>query len=606
MNMANFKTNLIELLFFLPGCVQVQAQDNKIVMAHKILHDIAMDGDFATSFSLLEQDARNTDCWHEQLLGFCKNIYSNDSIPDKELAFADRTLEALASSPRTPKTVVANACVILGNIAFNARDCAYLDLNIQRLQQAAATLAPNRQLDQTIHTLQQRREIIREYTHGFKERMQGTWVSAEVGQFLEPLVFIDIMPDSIRKNPAIAYYFHLKMAYDSQGRPVGKYQYPQLGTKEIVISPEERKIAAFFGYSKLDKGNQRLAAAVAQAGNQWSGAMTRSIAVRNRKKPDSAGAAFASFSSELSGAMAQGLAKILSETVNYTSLDNFYLTEIVPGIVRLDREDIDITESSQKGTSEEHNFQSIYLYKISPADSLVFTRQSPEKFKQPYVKDLCAYPYDVDDVDTYLRDRNREVTDSIQQRPQGVDEVFDKLSGGYKYFKAACYANHYMTQRLTRMLQKRLDAVPEALLDETTRRDIQTDLDFRSKYQDIFHKDVLLRGFGELGDVSFKGVYRIRNRVGLRRFLIYFHEKPASLAKMQWGELPPSKPKSDIDTWLSQLVDPMEGTLKWEKKNKQYMYEGQIKDRKFDGYGKLWEDNVLIHEGEFKDGKPVK
>lgn len=72
-------------------------------MAHQLLMNIATDGDFNQSFSLLEKDGLSEAGWHQQLLDYCSAIYENDSIPDRELAFADRTLEQLASSEYSPK-----------------------------------------------------------------------------------------------------------------------------------------------------------------------------------------------------------------------------------------------------------------------------------------------------------------------------------------------------------------------------------------------------------------------------------------------------------------------------------------------------------------------
>lgn len=601
--MTRMRHYLIEwsLLFLSFG--PLYAQVNKVEMAHQVLHNIAVDGDFATSFSLLEQDGKNVDGWHRQLLDFCTAIYANDSIPDKELAFADRTLEALASSPHSPKPVVVNACYVLGNIAFNARDYHYLDLNINRMKQAAETLAKNRQLDLAIRTLQTRRDIIKEYDQDFKERMQGTWVSAEVGSMLEPLVFLDIMPDSIRRNSSIDNATcYLKVRYDKSGKVIDEH--PEFGTKEIVYSADHQQLAAFFGYDKLDKGNPELAVAMAKVGEQWSGAMTRSIAVRNRNN-SSVKSSVGMFTSELGGAMMQALAVKLSETVKYTFLKNFYFTEIVPGVVRLDIEQTDIAESSQKGTSKKINFKSLYLYKISPADSLVFVRYAPEKDKQPYVKGHCAYPYGITDIDAYLADRNHEVVDSIQKRPERLD-LYSTLSGASSHYKAACYANFYMNVRWIALLQKRLDNIPEALMDVETRRDIQEDLDYRSQYKGVFHEEVDLFDFEDYGSATFKGVYKIEPRYIVFVGIYCKLDKPNELAMMQRGELPSYLPMEKVYKYLRQTIDPIEGTLKWEKKKKHYVYEGQLKDRKFHGQGKLWEDGVLIHEGEFKEGKPVK
>lgn len=66
------------------------------------------------------------------------------------------------------------------------------------------------------------------------------------------------------------------------------------------------------------------------------------------------------------------LASALSESVKYTNLNNVYFTEIAPGIARIDIESVQIKESSQYGTTETHFPKSMYLYKITPEDSLAF------------------------------------------------------------------------------------------------------------------------------------------------------------------------------------------------------------------------------------------
>lgn len=581
------------------------AAQSKPEMAHYILRNLPGGEVYRNAFSMLEADAKGTPGWHEALFGTCKAIYSQDSIPDDDLSFAELTLESLASSAQTSDELVFNSSSILGNIAFNARDYHYLDRNIGRMEKAAQSLGNSDRLRQAISKLQERKELIKGYAVPFRERLQGTWVSAEVDYKREPPMFLDIMGDSIRINPYKEFTY---IEYDKEGNLKEKFRHPEYGTKEIVVLPEQRQVAAFFGYSQLDKGNPMLASAIAAASEQWSGAMTRSAAYRNRKNPYSVGASLSSFTSSAVGMLGMALAASLSETVKYTKLNNIYLTEIVPGILRMDREYVEITESSQEGRSEHHYPQSVYLYKITAADSLAFAHYSDKKYKQPYEKDMCAVPFDVENVDAYLNVLNSNMADSIAKHREELDKRFKSLKYSYNEGerRAAAYSNYFMGDKLAKVILKRLAETPEGLIDDRTQLEIFRDVRYGLNNQDVFDDMVKVDGFEGRDNAWFSGVYS-------NKCDISYWNRPKMLLQLLTMEskLPNGEPvfwRADMDNVADDLqknIYPVNGVMTWEKKGKQYRYEGEFRDRKFHGNGKLTEDGVVVHEGLFENGKPV-
>lgn len=581
------------------------AAQSKPEMAHYILRNLPGGEVYRNAFSMLEADAKGTPGWHEALFGTCKAIYSQDSIPDDDLSFAELTLESLASSAQTSDELVFNSSSILGNIAFNARDYHYLDRNIGRMEKAAQSLGNSDRLRQAISKLQERKELIKGYAVPFRERLQGTWVSAEVDYKREPPMFLDIMGDSIRINPYKEFTY---VEYDKEGNLKEKFRHPEYGTKEIVVLPEQRQVAAFFGYSQLDKGNPMLASAIAAASEQWSGAMTRSAAYRNRKNPYSVGASLSSFTSSAVGMLGMALAASLSETVKYTKLNNIYLTEIVPGILRMDREYVEITESSQEGRSEHHYPQSVYLYKITAADSLAFAHYSDKKYKQPYEKDMCAVPFDVENVDAYLNVLNSDMADSIAKHREELDKRFKSLKYSYNEGerRAAAYSNYFMGDKLAKVILKRLAETPEGLIDDRTQLEIFRDVRYGLNNQDVFDDMVKVDGFEGRDNAWFSGVYS-------NKCDISYWNRPKMLLQLLTMEskLPNGEPvfwRADMDNVADDLqknIYPVNGVMTWEKKGKQYRYEGEFRDRKFHGNGKLTEDGVVVHEGLFENGKPV-
>lgn len=581
------------------------AAQSKPEMAHYILRNLPGGEVYRNAFSMLEADAKGTPGWHEALFGTCKAIYSQDSIPDDDLSFAELTLESLASSAQTSDELVFNSSSILGNIAFNARDYNYLDRNIGRMEKAAQSLGNSDRLRQAISKLQERKELIKGYAVPFRERLQGTWVSAEVDYKREPPMFLDIMGDSIRINPYKEFTY---VEYDKEGNLKEKFRHPEYGTKEIVVLPEQRQVAAFFGYSQLDKGNPMLASAIAAASEQWSGAMTRSAAYRNRKNPYSVGASLSSFTSSAVGMLGMALAASLSETVKYTKLNNIYLTEIVPGILRMDREYVLIKESSQEGRSEHHYPQSVYLYKITAADSLAFAHYSDKKYKQPYEKDMCAVPFDVENVDAYLNVLNSNMADSIAKHREELDKRFKSLKYSYNEGerRAAAYSNYFMGDKLAKVILKRLAETPEGLIDDRTQLEIFRDVRYGLNNQDVFDDMVKVDGFEGRDNAWFSGVYS-------NKCDISYWNRPKMLLQLLTMEskLPNGEPvfwRADMDNVADDLqknIYPVNGVMTWEKKGKQYRYEGEFRDRKFHGNGKLTEDGVVVHEGEFENGKPL-
>lgn len=581
------------------------AAQSKPEMAHYILRNLPGGEVYRNAFSMLEADAKGTPGWHEALFGTCKAIYSQDSIPDDDLSFAELTLESLASSAQTSDELVFNSSSILGNIAFNARDYNYLTQNISRMEQAAGKLGNSAQLQAAISKLRDRKEMIKGYEVPFRERLQGTWVSAEVDYKREPTMFLDIMGDSIRINPYKEFTY---VEYDKEGNLKEKFRHPEYGTKEIVVLPEQRQVAAFFGYSQLDKGNPMLASAIAAASEQWSGAMTRSAAYRNRKNPYSVGASLSSFTSSAVGMLGMALAASLSESVKYTELNNIYLTEIVPGIVRMDREYVLIKESSQEGRSEYHYPQSVYLYRITAADSLAFAHYSDKKYKQPYEKDMCGVPFNVENVDAYLNVLNSNMADSIAKHREELDKRFKSLKYSYNEGerRAAAYSNYFMGDKLAKVILKRLAETPEGLIDDRTQLEIFRDVRYGLNNQDVFDDMVKVDGFEGRDNAWFSGVYS-------NKCDISYWNRPKMLLQLLTMEskLPNGEPvfwRADMDNVADDLqknIYPVNGVMTWEKKGKQYRYEGEFRDRKFHGNGKFTEDGVVVHEGEFENGKPL-
>lgn len=592
---------LLSLIVTASGGV-FSAQESKVEVAQFMLRNMPDNDTYRTAFRMLENEAMDTPGWHEGLFDACKLIYVQDSIPDKDLSFAELTLESLASSDQTPKEIVFNASGILGNIAFNARDYDYLSKNIDRMQKTAKSLGATVPVSKAVAALQERQDMIKGYAVPFMERMTGTWVSAEVNYTREPEVW-EIMPDRIRWN---RYSITEDVKYNEDGTLSEKYLNP--GTKEIVVSPKLRQIAAFFGYSQLQKGNEMLASAIADLSESLSGSLTCSSALRHRKNLYSTGNILSSAGSNLIGGLGMVLASALSESVKYTNLNNVYFTEIAPGIARIDIESVQIKESSQYGTTETHFPKSMYLYKITPEDSLAFAHYSKNKFKQPYLKDMCAYPYDVEDIDAYLESLNKKAIDSTSIHRKELEVIFKSLNSEAwrSQLSAAAYANYFMCEPLARVIQKHLDNTPEGLLDEATLREINIDLTYRIKNQDIFEDFVKINGFEGRENVKFQGVYSNKHNIS-------YWARPRMLKKLLRYEtrLPDGKPVFWRTDWENAAKDlrknlyPVNGVMTWEKDGKSYRYEGEFYDRQFHGEGKLYENDNLIHDGRFEKGKPV-
>lgn len=601
-------------LLLINCCVcSLQAQNtDRAEMAHQLLMNIATDGDFNQSFSLLEKDGLSEASWHQQLLDYCSAIYENDSIPDRELAFADRTLEQLASSEYSPKTVVANAAYILGNIAFNARDYHYLQLNLDRLRHAAESLPSSNQLHKAISTLEQRGEYIQSYAEDFVQRMTGTWMSAETNGHLIPVAIIDIMPDSIIRDANVD-------------------RYPERGTKEVVFSPETRQVAAFFGYNMEGKGNTALAVGIAKAGEHLSHSMTRSIAIRNRRR-STVGSQFAMFSSEMSGMLAQGMAKIFSGSENISDTYDYYVRELYPGIARLDIQHKVIYESSQKGVSKYDYTKSLYVYKINPEDSIAFAKYQDKK-GIPCDKTHTRFPLGSSDPDRYLESINQFIfncyggqeaykqavksKEYIARIPQHLQ---DYARSGQKWYNVITpfAANIIMNQRLSDKLSTKVNSIPKGMLEQSLLQDLETDISLRLNNKGFFPTNVTIYEYPNLGTIEFQGVYDIApvfrgeaKPIGLNS--IYYwdvsdFELPNELALMQAGEIPASMSMEKIYKKLRDTVLPVEGVMTGydKKRKKNFRYEGEFKDRKFHGKGKLWLDEELIHDGMFENGKPVQ
>ena len=576
----------------------LQAQEgSRVEMAHQLLMNIATDGDFKQSFSLLEKDGISEPGWHQQLLDYCSSIYENDTIPDRELAFADRTLEQLASSEHSPKTVVANASYILGNIAFNARDYHYLQLNIQRLKEASESLPASGQLRKAISTLEQRGEYIQNYAEDFIQRMTGTWMSAENNGFMTPVAIIDIMPACARNNRNNT-------------------------TLEIAWSPDTRQVGAFFGYSEGNKGNPALAAGLAKAGEQWSAATTRSIAVRNRKKT-TVGSQFAMFGSEVGGMLVQAFAKKLSERISTSVTNDYYVTEIYPGIARLDIIRKIVEESSQKGVTEYNYSKSLFIYKIAPEDSIAFAKFQYKKHT-PFHKDKVRVPIGTDDEEAYIDAMNTLVVNHYGGKEKYITaikkkEYLDQLPENDRYFSKSWSnstppyaANIVMNQRLRKIIGNRLQSVPSGILDESITEDLYYDIKYRIRNHGVFKDKVIIFDYPDFGEVFFSGIYAIYQKQiwAFPKCWETFtdFELPNELAKMEFGEIPVLNNMEKVYKKLRDSVLPVEGIMTgYDKKSKKdFRYEGEFKDRKFHGKGKLWLDGELVHDGMFENGKPIQ
>lgn len=214
----------------------------------------------------------------------------------------------------------------------------------------------------------------------------------------------------------------------------------------------------------------------------------------------------------------------------------------------------------------------------------------------------------VENLDAYLSERNNEVVDSIQVSLKKFIEANKYLKYYPAKLKSVAIANNYMIRRLTDIIQERLDKIPVDLMDSGVRQDIQADIDYRSRFQGLFSQEVTLEDFGNFGTVQFKGVYRIIDKSYNNSYIYPVFRMPKELGMMQLRTegLPLYYTQEYVNKWLRKYTDPINGTLRWkDKKGNEFLYEGQIEDRNLNGRGRLLKNNKLIHDGEFKDGKPV-
>ena len=246
-----------------------------------------------------------------------------------------------------------NSTIILANVCANVGDIEFFDVLLQEIEQYLAQHPNDKDVATTLDDLRKNRMMLSEQLKGFRDRLVGTWVTAEANDWWAmgtPCEVIEIKKSPEGELKAISYSHY------------GKKFKPQ-ETKNLDINGENKRINIHFGTEKIKKANTALAQSLMNTVHQNAAA---SAATKART-------GYSDWGKDMGSIIMTALASSAATSSATIALADYFLEELAPNILhgRLYSEYMYSTSNGTESSSQ--HTRELYLYRIIPEDDIMFS-----------------------------------------------------------------------------------------------------------------------------------------------------------------------------------------------------------------------------------------
>lgn len=259
----------------------------------------------------------------------------------------------IKSASYAPEEVRLNSTIVLANISANVGDIESLNALTNDIEQYIAQHPDDKKVVETLDRLKGYRTELSKQQESFRDRLVGTWVTAEVDNWTgggAPRKVIEIRRSADGELSATIYSY------------AGKSVIPE-ETNNIDIDGAHKKIGIHLGTERMEKANTEYAQALM---NQVRQNASESAATKART-------GYSDWSKDFSNIFLTVMAKKATIAKSSYTLTDYLLKELAPNILFGKYYYEFINENSEGKKAKVHSVRDLYLYRITNEDSIVFS-----------------------------------------------------------------------------------------------------------------------------------------------------------------------------------------------------------------------------------------
>ena len=269
---------------------------------------------------------------------------------------AVQQLLEIKAAQYAPEIVRINSTIVLANISVNTGNIESLDVFLKDIEQYLSQHPENVVVSSTLERLKGYRRELSQQQESFRDRLVGTWVTAEVGGrhiYVEeegaPAKVIEIRRSTTGELTAISYSYADK-------------RFPPQETNNIDIDGAHKLIGIHLGTERMEKADTEYAQALM---NQVRQNASESAATKART-------GYSDWSKDFSNIFLTVMAKKAAVAKSSYNLTDYLLQELTPNILHGKYYHEFKEERSDGKTIKDQSVREFYLYRIIPKDSIVF------------------------------------------------------------------------------------------------------------------------------------------------------------------------------------------------------------------------------------------
>lgn len=290
---------------------------------------------------------------------------------------AVQQLLEIKSAQYAPETVRINSTIVLANVSVSTGNIESLDVFLKDIEQYIAQHPDDKNVSSTLERLKGYRSELGKQQESFRDRLVGTWVTAEATTQYKGIPI-----------PWIIIELHRRYDGSYTSLQINHFQGVET-TDNIDIDATNKAIALHYGSEKIKEADTDYAKSLM---NQVRYNATESAATKSRTGNSDWG-------KDLSNIFLTLMAKKASTAKANYKLYDYFLKEIAPNILLGKFFYWECTERSDGFIRKKGISRIAYLYRITPDDTICFTAPSSIKhlnrldFFMPFKEIKKALPF---------------------------------------------------------------------------------------------------------------------------------------------------------------------------------------------------------------------
>ena len=294
----------------------------------------------------------------QEPINYQQRFKSAVDILDSCQECAVKQLLEIKAAQYAPEKVRINSTIVLANISVNTGNIESLDVFLKDIEQYLSQHPENVVVSSTLERLKGYRRELSQQQESFRDRLVGTWVTAEAYHISSypihgfPFVIMDIKRSEDGVFTATRYE-----CWTNSKKDIPEH------TENVDIDGSSKSIGIHFGTEKIKK-----------AKTEYAQSLMNSVRQNAKESAETkARTGYSDYGKDLSNIFLTILAKDAATAKSTKMLRDFFLKELTPNIL-FGRFYYEYNEERSDGKEGEsyQKVRDLFLYRITPNDSITF------------------------------------------------------------------------------------------------------------------------------------------------------------------------------------------------------------------------------------------